>query len=110
MHALNEQSPTVYKRDPLYRQIARQLRRQILSGEFEAGDALPPVRHLAAEHGVHFNTIARSYRLLEQEGLVTMRPGRGTRVEPNRPERDATPDPIFKAMISDCLDLGLRLG
>jgi GntR family transcriptional regulator len=66
--------------EPLYLQGARGLRRMIEEGGVRAGQKLPPVRILAAQVGVNFNTIARVYRLLEEEGLVYTRQGRGTYV------------------------------
>ena len=45
-----------------------------------AGAKLPPVRQLAAELGLAANTVARSYRELEQAGLVETRGRAGTLV------------------------------
>ena len=41
------------------------------------GDALPTVRDLALELGVHFNTVAEAYRLLSAEGWLDLRRRRG---------------------------------
>jgi DNA-binding transcriptional regulator YhcF (GntR family) len=41
---------------------------------------LPPVRQLAADLGVHFNTVAEAYRLLAEEGWLQLRRGRGAAV------------------------------
>lgn len=42
------------------------------------GDQLPTVRQLAADLRVNFNTIARVYRLLDEEGVISTQHGRGT--------------------------------
>ncbi len=64
--------------EPAYRQIAARLRRAWQEGRLRPGDRLPPVRELAARLGVHFNTVARAYRLLAREGWIAQRPRRGT--------------------------------
>jgi GntR family transcriptional regulator len=63
---------------PIYIQIVEQIRRQVASGELKPGDQLPTVRQLAAELRVNFNTVARSYRLLDEAGLISTQQGRGT--------------------------------
>jgi len=65
---------------PLIHQIARQIRARIARGELGAGEALPPVRELGLHLAVNFNTVAKAYRLLEKEGLVTIRRGLGASV------------------------------
>ena len=57
--------------------IAEQLRRQITLGMLPTGEALPPERELAAVLGVARATVQRAVRILECEGLVTARRGRG---------------------------------
>lgn len=65
---------------PLYRLISDAIYRAIVSGELGVGDRLPPGRELAASLDVNLETVQRAYRLLADEGIVTSRVGRGTRV------------------------------
>lgn len=65
---------------PPYEQLRRQLADLITAGQLPAGDRLPPLRQLAGDLGVAVGTVARTYRELEQEGLLTSRRGGGTRV------------------------------
>src|SRR5574340_413006 len=65
-------------RTPVYLQIVGQIQRQAGAGRIQAGSQLPTVRHLALHLGVNFNTVARAYRLLAQEGHLSTQPGRGT--------------------------------
>ena len=58
--------------DPVYHQVADQLRRLVASGDLVPGTALPSVRQLARDLGVNLNTIARAYRLLESEGFLVI--------------------------------------
>ena len=59
--------------NPVYQQVAGQLRRLVASGALGPGTALPSVRQLAGDLGVNLNTIARAYRLLESEGFLVIR-------------------------------------
>jgi GntR family transcriptional regulator len=65
---------------PAYRQVADQLRTFIVEGALQPGDTLPPVRRLAIELGVHFNTVAESYRLLAEQSFLEITRGHGARV------------------------------
>lgn len=65
---------------PPYEQLRRQLAGLITAGRLGPGDRLPPLRQLAGDLGVAVGTVARTYRELEQEGLLTSRRGGGTRV------------------------------
>ena len=65
---------------PAYRQIADELRRHLVDGQLKPGDLLPPIRQLALDLGVHFNTVALAYRLLADEGWLELRRGRGATV------------------------------
>ena len=58
---------------PVYEQVADQVRRLVASGELEPGTALPSVRQLAGDLGVNLNTVARAYRLLQDEGFLVIR-------------------------------------
>ena len=65
---------------PVYDQVADQIRLLIASGGLAPGASLPPVRRLAGELGVNLNTIARAYRLLEGEGFLDIRRRAGVKV------------------------------
>jgi GntR family transcriptional regulator len=64
----------------LHDQVAAQIRRAIADGEAKPGERLPPARHLAAVMHVNSNTVLRALRILRDEGLLELRPGRGIRV------------------------------
>jgi GntR family transcriptional regulator len=65
---------------PPYEQLRRQLADLITAGQLSPGDRLPPLRQLAGDLRVAVGTVARTYRELEQEGVLTSRRGGGTRV------------------------------
>ena len=66
--------------EPVYEQVADQLRRLVASGALGPGTTLPSVRRLAGDLGVNLNTIARAYRLLESEGFLVIRDRAGVTV------------------------------
>ena len=75
---------------PIYLQIASGIRAALVDGRLGPGDRLPAGRELAQALDVNLDTVQRAYRLLVDEGLVTARVGRGTRVvdQVNRDEID----------------------
>jgi len=64
----------------IYEQVAEQIEQLILNGELRSGDRLPTERAFAEKFHVSRTAIREAMKLLEQKGLVEMRPGRGTRV------------------------------
>jgi DNA-binding transcriptional regulator YhcF (GntR family) len=73
-------SVNLESRVPAYRQIADDLRRHLVDGRLTPGDLLPPIRQLALDLGVHFNTVALAYRLLADEGWLELKRRRGATV------------------------------
>ncbi|MFC1996253.1 GntR family transcriptional regulator [Chloroflexota bacterium] len=67
---------------PIYIQIMDQIKHLIAVGVLHPGDQLPTVRDLAADLDVNFTTVARAYRLLDEEGLISTQHGRGTYILP----------------------------
>jgi len=65
-------------RDPIYKQIADQIRDAIITGALEEGEALPSIRALAKELEVSVITTSRAYEELEKEGFITSVPGKGS--------------------------------
>ncbi|MBN2198366.1 MAG: GntR family transcriptional regulator [Candidatus Aminicenantes bacterium] len=64
--------------DPIYEQIVRQVKSQIISGELVAGDPLPSIRKLALELQISVITTKRAYDELEGEGFIDSVGGKGT--------------------------------
>ena len=63
--------------EPAYEQIVNGLRGLLVSGGFQPGEQLPPVRQLALDLSLNHNTVAEAYRLLAKEGWLDLRQGRG---------------------------------
>ena len=77
---------------PVYMQIAGQIKGMLHTGELTDGYMLPSERTLAAELGVHRNTVTRAYGELKSEGLLDSSQGSCYRVRFGRSAEDNSPD------------------
>jgi len=66
--------------EPIYRQIAAQVRRLVAGGQLPAGSALPSVREVAAVHAINPMTVSKAYSQLEAEGVLERLRGKGMAV------------------------------
>ena len=64
--------------DPIYEQIKKQIKRQILKGDLKPGDPLPSIRNLARELCISVITTKRAYDDLEREGFIDTVGGKGS--------------------------------
>lgn len=71
---------------PLFLRIARAVIADLRRGRLRPGEPLPGSRTLAAQLGVHRNTVIAAYDELAAEGWITQRPARGTFVQAELPE------------------------
>ena len=62
----------------MYLQIVQQVKEALRLGLLDVGDQLPTVREVVATTAINPNTVAKAYRELERDGLVSATPGRGT--------------------------------
>ena len=60
---------------PIYLQIVLYIKRGIIAGVIDDGDELPSRRILSALLGVNPNTVQKTYRILEDEGLIQSHAG-----------------------------------
>ena len=65
------------KRDPIYRQIADQIKNHIMANQLKPGNMLPSIRKLAIELDVDPNTVQRAYLDLRFEGWIDTVQGKG---------------------------------
>lgn len=66
---------------PIYVQIADNICDRIIKGEFKPEERIPSVREWGAGIGVNPNTVARSYEILTDKGVISNRRGIGFFVE-----------------------------
>jgi GntR family transcriptional regulator len=63
---------------PLYRQMADDLRRRIIADEFEVGESIPTEAQLSLDYRASRITVRHALDLLKQEGLLHREQGRGS--------------------------------
>lgn len=63
--------------EPIYQQIARQFKSDILAGKYSQGEYLPSIRGLAKDLKISVITTMKAYEELASEGLVTAVQGKG---------------------------------
>ena len=79
MNALTGQIRLDFRSDePIYLQIVRQIEALVREGVLKPGDQLPTVRELAIDLRINFSTVARAYRILDEQRLISTQRGRGT--------------------------------
>ena len=71
---------------PIYDQISKQIRAQIMSGELPEGELLPSMRMLAKELRISVITTKRAYEELERDGFIATVAGKGSFVTPKNLE------------------------
>ena len=62
---------------PLYEQIASQIKAQIMSGKVKPGEAIPSVRSLAKSLHISVLTVQKAYAALQEDGFIETSAGKG---------------------------------
>jgi len=71
------------KKEPAFSRVRRDLRSQILGGQFPEGRALPTEAQIAIQYAVSRQTVRRAFADLVAEGLVYRVAGKGTFATPS---------------------------
>lgn len=71
---------------PVFQRLAEQIRAAIARGALRPGEVLPSIRQMATEALLNPNTVAKTYRDLEREGILRTHRGLGMFVADAAPE------------------------
>jgi len=63
---------------PIYQQLVNQIKAAAAGGLYPPGQQLPSVRELAGQLAINPNTVAKAFRILEEQGVIERRRGLGT--------------------------------
>ena len=97
--------------DPIYEQIVKQLKGEIISGSLQPGDGLPSIRNLAKELQISVITTKRAYDELEKEGFIDTVGGKGTFVaDQNRELLREMRMRIVEDKLTEAIDEAKNLG
>jgi GntR family transcriptional regulator len=99
--------------DPIYEQITRQIKAQILTGDLPEGQTLPSIRRLAQDLQISVITTKRAYDELEREGFLNTVGGKGTFVavqnqELLREKRMKIVEEKLQAAVDEARMMGIR--
>ncbi|MDE6426942.1 MAG: GntR family transcriptional regulator [Ruminococcus sp.] len=72
--------------EPIYEQISRQIKSQIMDGTLKEGEALPSMRSLALALHISVITTKRAYEELERDGFIESYTGKGSFVKAQNKE------------------------
>ncbi|WP_418790783.1 GntR family transcriptional regulator [Phosphitispora sp. TUW77] len=64
--------------EPIYEQIAKQIKDAVVRGELSPGEALPSIRNLAKQLQISVITTKRAYEELEKDGFIETVGGKGS--------------------------------
>ncbi len=96
---------------PIYRQVIRQIRQQIMTDGLQHEDQLETVRDLAARLNVNPMTISKAYSFLEAEGLVERKRGIGLFVAKVRKgQRDQIRAKLLNSIVNKAAITAIQLG
>lgn len=89
---------------PLYQQIFKHLRQQILLGEVKDGDNMPSRRELAKQTGISLNTAQKAYRLMEKEGYIYTKGNKGSTVKLSAQLKETVSEEMTRGLVQRFVD------
>ena len=98
--------------EPIMTQIVRQVEELVRQGVLKQGQQLPTVRELATELRINFSTVARAYKILDEDRVISTQRGRGTYIweEPPSETGEIRRKPSIEALAYRFLEEAAQLG
>lgn len=76
-------------KNAIYEQIVFNIKKDITKGILEGGDKILSVREMSKKLGINPNTVAKAYRELERQNVITTIKGKGSFIKRNlEPEKE----------------------
>jgi transcriptional regulator, GntR family len=102
----------VRSRVPIYEQIINSIKQMSISGVLLPDEKLPSVRELAKDMTINPNTIQKAYQELERQGIIYIKRGQGTFINPdikakNKEEKMANLKEIISNIVVESIYLGI---
>src|SRR5690625_2190764 len=102
-------------KEPIYRQIYAQIKKQILTNELQMGQSLPSMRQLAKDLDISVITTKRAYEQLEKNGFIYSVVGKGSFVSEQNNEmilerKKKVVEEQLMAAIQNSKEIGIELG
>lgn len=95
---------------PIYVQVIRSIKKDMIHGRLNLGDKLPSARDLAIQYQINPNTVSRIYRELELMELCFTKRGIGTYVTEDESKlsviRKEMADEVVMAFLQEMKELG----
>lgn len=98
--------------EAVYEQIVRQVQHAVRHGALAPGTALPSIRQLADDLELNHNTVAKAYKMLEQQRVILTAGRKGTFISPEavrhvaqRNEQEASH--LLEGVVRQLADKGL---
>lgn len=97
---------------PIYQQIARKMKDDILTGALNEDEQVPSTNQLAAFYQVNPATVAKGFHLLLAEGILYKKRGLGMFVRPGAREklRSERRERFFEEVVDPMLVEATRIG
>jgi len=95
---------------PVYEQVKRAIKLDILSGQLQEGEKLMTLRDLALKLQINPNTIIKIYYQLELDGFIYSRPGSGYYVKLDKEKVKKTKYNVFEQETQDHISRAIAMG
>ncbi|EHL17742.1 hypothetical protein HMPREF9630_01432 [Peptoanaerobacter stomatis] len=102
----------VRSRVPIYEQIINSIKQMSISGVLLPDEKLPSVRELAKDMTINPNTIQKAYQELERQGIIYIKRGQGTFINPdikakNKEEKMTNLKETINTIVVESIYLGI---
>ena len=97
--------------EPIYSQIEKQIKDDILTNKLSPNEPLPSIRGLAKDLRISVITTKRAYDELEREGFINTVPGKGSFVSAQ--DKELLKESIMRNMeeyLSKAIEEGIKAG